>query len=300
MWFIDRPNESSPSGVWGVNVSGGEPQFVADRVGVYSPDQSLVAYPEGGQTYVERLALPRGGASRSGVEGGGERWRIVNAAGRAVSFSPDSRSILWQAASSSENFDRRMVEVWIANLDGSESRVVARLIGGGVSGWFPDGQRLLVSGRESLSDDPYLAALNLADGSLTVVARGPRLRGGTLSPEGGWIAYQITFSGDPAQDGLWVARTDGSEARRLEVFGAYRWRSEGKLLLIPLDANAGAAGHRLLEVDAASGAARALTDPAVTPFRVAGGDWSVSPDGRRVVFVSAGDHNLWVIDLPPP
>lgn len=284
MWFIDRPNESSPSGVWGVNVSGGGPQFITDRVGVYSPDQSLVAYPEGGQTYVEQI--------------GGERWRIVNAAGRAVSFSPDSRSILWQAASSSENFDRRVVEVWMANLDGSKSRVVARLIGGGVSGWFPDGQRLLVSGRETLSDDPFLAALNLADGSLTVVARGPRLRGGTLSPEGGWVAYQITFSGDPAQDGLWVARTDGSGARRLEVFGAYRWRSEGKLLLIPLDANAGAAGFRLLEVDAASGAARALTDPAVTPFRVAGGDWSVSPDGSRVVFVSAGDHNLWVIDLP--
>jgi Tol biopolymer transport system component len=221
---------------------------------------------------------------------------VSNAAGRAVSFSPDSRSILWQAASSSANFDRRVVEVWIANVDGSEARVVARLIGGGVSGWFPDGQRLLVSGRESLADDPYLAALNIADGSVTIIARGPRLRGGTLSPDGGRVVYQITFSGDPAQDGLWVARTDGSEARRVEVFGAYRWRSEEKLLMIPLDANA--ASHRLLEVDAASGAARAVSDPAVTPFRVAGGDWSVSPDGNRVVFVSAGDHNLWVIDLP--
>jgi Tol biopolymer transport system component len=283
VWFIDRPDANSPSGIWGVNVSGGEPQFVAERVGVYSPDWSLVAYPEGGRTYVERV--------------GGERWAISDAAGRAVSFSPDGRLILWQAASASANFDRRVVEVWIANVDGSESRAVARLIGGGVSGWFPDGQRLLVSGRESLSDDLNLAALNLADGSLTVIAHGARLRGGTLSPGGGWVAYQITFSGDPAQDGLWVARTDGSEARRLEVFGAYRWRSEGKLLMIPLEA--GAASHRLLEVDAASGAARALTDSAITPFRVAGGDWSVSPDGKRVVFVSAEDHNLWVIDLPP-
>ena len=292
VWFIDRPGESSLSGIWGVSASGGEPQFITDRVGVSSPDGSLVAYPEGGQTFVERLAL-------SEVEGGGERWVIVNAAGRAISFSPDSRSILWQAASSSENFDRRSVEVWMANVDGSESRVAARLIGGGVSGWFHDGQRLLVSGRESLSDDPFLAALNLADGSLTIIARGARLRGGTLSPEGGWVAYQITFSGDPAQDGLWVARTDGGEARRLEVFGAYRWRSEGKLLVIPLDTNAGAASHRLLEIDVASGAVRALTDPALTPFRVAGGDWSPSPDGNQVVFVSADDHNLWMIDLPP-
>jgi Tol biopolymer transport system component len=45
---------------------------------------------------------------------------------------------------------------------------------------------------------------------------------------------------------------------------------------------------------------RALTDPALTPFRVAGGDWSPSPDGNRVVFVSADDHNLWVMDVPLP
>jgi Tol biopolymer transport system component len=296
---MDRPDAPGPRGIWGVNVSGGEPQFVTDRVGVPSPDWTLVAYPEGGQTFVERLALPRGGASRSEVEGGGERWVIANAAGRAVSFSQDGRLILWQAASSSENFDRRVVEVWVANVDGSESRVAARLIGGGVSGWFPGGERVLVSGRASLSDDPFLAAFNLSDGSLTVVARGARLRGGTLSPDGGWVACQITFSGDAAQDGLWVARTDGGEARRLEVFGAYRWRSEGKLWVIPLEALTSAASHRLLEVEAASGAVRALTNPAITPFRVAGGDWSPSPDGRRVVFVSADDHNLWVIDLPP-
>jgi Tol biopolymer transport system component len=70
------------------------------------------------------------------------------------------------------------------------------------------------------------------------------------------------------------------------------------LLVIPLNANA--ASHRLLEIDVASGAVRALTDPALMPFRVAGGDWSPSPDGNQVVFVSADDHNLWVMDVPLP
>jgi dipeptidyl aminopeptidase/acylaminoacyl peptidase len=101
----------------------------------------------------------------------------------------------------------------------------------------------------------------------------------------------------PGQDG--TAQADGSGARRLPVFGAYRWRSEGKLLVIPLESAEGSASHRLLEVDVASGEARALTDPALTPFRVAGGDWAPSPDGNRIVFVSDADHNLWVIDLPP-
>jgi len=280
VWFIDRPGEGSPSGIWAVSLAGGPPRLVTERVGLFSPDMKLAAYPERGQTYIERL--------------GGERW-IAPSGGRAISFSPDSQKILWQAASSSENFDRRVVEVWIANVDGSDPQPVARLIGGGVSGWFPDGQRLLVNGRESAASDSFLAALHLADGSLTEIARGPRLRGGALSPAGGWAAHQITFSGAAGLDGLWLARTDGSGARRLEVFGAYRWRSEGRLLVIPLEADG--ASHRLLEVDAESGAVRALTDPAVTPFRVAVGDWAPSPDGRHVVFVSADDRNLWVIDL---
>ena len=282
VWFIDKPGEDSPSGIWAVNLVGGPPRLVTERVGLFSPDLKLAAYPERGQTYIERL--------------GGERWTAPSG-GRAISFSPDSQKILWQAASSSENLDRRVVEVWMANVDGGDPQPVARLIGGGVSGWFPDGQRLLVSGRESAASDSFLAALNLADGSLTEIARGPRLRGGALSPAGGRAAYQITFSGDPALDGLWLARTDGNGARRLEIFGAYRWRSEEKLLVIPLEADG--ASHWLLEVDAETGAVRALIDPAVTPFRVAVGDWAPSPDGRHIVFVSADDHNLWVMNLPP-
>jgi hypothetical protein len=31
---------------------------------------------------------------------------------------------------------------------------------------------------------------------------------------------------------------------------------------------------------------------------IAGGDWALSPDGTRLVFVSALDHNLWVLELP--
>jgi hypothetical protein len=32
--------------------------------------------------------------------------------------------------------------------------------------------------------------------------------------------------------------------------------------------------------------------------KVANGDWSISPDGGRVVFISALDRNIWVLDLP--
>ncbi len=279
--FIDRPSSTEPSGIWEVGLAGGEPQFVTDRLGFASPDGSLIAYPEGGQTYIEEAA-------------GGERWAAPSS-GRAISFSPDGALIAWQVASSTVNFDRRLVEVWVANVDGSQPHMVAELTGGGLSGWFPDGRRVLVSGRDLEAQEGFLAELNLADGGLREIVRGERLRGGSLSPEGGWIAYQISFSRDPEQDGLWVVRTDGTDARQLDIFGSYRWRLEGRLVMIPLEP--GAPSHRVLEIDAATGEARPLTDPAVTPFRIAGGDWSLSPDGNRIAFVSAEDRNIWVIEL---
>lgn len=284
VWFIDRPSETQPAGIWGVSIFGGEPRLVTERLGIYSADRTLVAYPENGQTIIERLA-------------DGVRWIAPNA-GRAVSFSPDSARLAWQVApeSADGNFDQRVVEVWVANVDGADAHQVARLTGGGLSGWFPDGARLLISEREATTDESTLAALTLADGTLTPIARGPRLRGGTLSPDGAWVAYQIQFSGDAARDGLWVTRTDGSESRRLEIFGAYRWRDANHLLIVPLEL--GVSGQRLVEVEVASGAIRPLTDVALTPIHIEGGDWALSPDGARVVYVSADDHNLWVVELP--
>jgi Tol biopolymer transport system component len=40
-----------------------------------------------------------------------------------------------------------------------------------------------------------------------------------------------------------------------------------------------------------------LTDPAVTPFKIANGDWAVSPDGRYVAFVENQDRNIWVLEV---
>jgi hypothetical protein len=289
VWYLDRPNAASPGGLWGVSVDGGAPQFITDRLGLYSPDRALMAYPEGGQTIIERLAT-------------GERW-VAPSAGRAISFSPDGQSIAWSIASSTVNFDRRMVEVWLARVDGSEARVVARLQGGGFSGWLPDSQHLLISGRDEeqaaagSADVQYIGVLSLADGTVQKIVSSKSLRGTSLSPEGGWLLYTIAFSGDPAVDGQWVVALIGGEPRRLDLYGAVRWRSEGKLLMIPVEWGSDA-GLRVVEIDAATGAVRPLTDPAQTPLPIGGGDWALSPDGQRIAFVSADDRNIWVLDLP--
>jgi len=80
------------------------------------------------------------------------------------------------------------------------------------------------------------------------------------------------------------------------MFGAFQWRDGHRLLIIPFRPDA--TSHEFMEFDANTQTARRLTDPAVTPFKIANGDWVVSPDGRQVVFVASQDHNLWLLTLP--
>jgi Tol biopolymer transport system component len=52
------------------------------------------------------------------------------------------------------------------------------------------------------------------------------------------------------------------------------------------------------QFEAQTGQSRPLTDPAATQLKIANGDWSVSPDGRQIAFVSANDNNIWLLSLP--
>ena len=54
----------------------------------------------------------------------------------------------------------------------------------------------------------------------------------------------------------------------------------------------GPLGHELWELDVNTGETRRLTDPDVTPFKIANGDWAVSPDGRHVAFGEPGSQHL--------
>jgi len=286
LWFIDHPSPESPAGVWGVPLTGGDPQFISDRPGYYSRDGQYLTYPVERVTYIQNVST-------------GENWPLPIVNGRFISISPDSTHIAWQVNSSNFNLDGRTVDIWIANLDGSDPHQAVRLVGGGLSAWFPDSARLLVTTRDSAGADLQLNILNLADGSLTPLQTIKGLRGLSLSPKGSWVAYTVTFSGDPAQDGLWALSTaPNSQPIHLNTFGAFRWRSDNQLLVVPLETISGTPSHRLLQFDLPGGTITPLTDPTLTPFRIANGDWTISPDGSTFVFLSEADHNLWALPLP--
>ncbi|MFI0607933.1 MAG: TolB family protein, partial [Anaerolineae bacterium] len=144
-----------------------------------------------------------------------------------------------------------------------------------------------------------LRTLPLDGGEGREILRSERLRGIALSTDRSWLAYTVSGSTSTGINGLWIAATRAGSAppRRLDGrFGAFRWRDGRRLVIIPFET--GAASHRLLELDAESGAERALTDPAVTPLRIADGDWSLSPDGRHVAYTNAQDDAVWVMALP--
>ena len=285
--FLDRPSTEAASGFWSIGLEGGAPELFTDRLGIYSRDMQLLAYPEQGQTVVERLA-------------DGQRW-IIPSGGRAISFSPDSRFVAWTEGPPGPPFDTPQRQVWISQFDGSEARAVFAVYGGGFAGWMPDG-KILINGRLEQSEEAQtIWAFSLDSGEIFELAKGSRLRGLALSPDGGWLAYQVTFEMDAAgetsaENGLWLVNTQTGERSRLDLFGAYRWRDDHRLLIIPLDLSSTA--HRIYQVDASSKEVQPITDPGVTPFKVANGDWTVSPDGKHIAFISTGDQNIWLLTLP--
>jgi Tol biopolymer transport system component len=222
----------------------------------------------------------------------------VPSEGQPVYVSPGQKRIAWQKSDYDLPFERRTTQVWVADLDGSDSQMVADLARGGFSGWISD-DVVLLSGRESLeAKEQVIFTLSLSDGDRVELARGKQLRGGVLSPDGIWLAYFVALDEDPAQNGIWLVSTDGLERHELErdLFGAYQWRDTNRLLVIPFQPDA--VSHEIWEFDASTGQTRRLTNPDLTAFKIANGDWTVSPDGRHVAFVESRDHNIWLLTLP--
>jgi len=289
--FIDRPTPDAPLGIWGVDTTrpGATPELFSERIAFYTQDLAFLIASERGATVIERLADPQTGTESA-------RWSVPSA-GRPVSISPGRTRIAWGISDESLPVESRVTQVWVANLDGSDALPVATLPRGGLSGWISD-DVLLLSSQETLdARETAIYTLSLLDGTSVELARVERPRGTLLSPDGRWLAYYVTFGDDPAQNGLWLARTDGAQQRRLgqDLFGAYQWRDARRLLLIPFQPQA--TFHELWEFDVETGETRRLIDPDVIPFKIANGDWRVSPDGRQVAFVENQDRNIWVLAL---
>lgn len=274
------PDEAAQ--IQGIPVAGGRAQVVWKRPAAFSPDGSLALEPEGEGVRVTRLS-------------NGSSWTIANG-GRELRFAPDGTRVAWDVVSSGITHpDVREHGVWVAEVTGAKAHKVATTIGGGLVGWAAGGQALIATGRMKANGQEGIWSVGLDGSEPRLIHQVYRPRDPLLSPGGEWLAFHVALTGDPGQNGLWIVRTDGSALSKVTPFGSYRWRADGRLLLIPLTIDQ---APTLFEVDASAGRAVQLTDPARTSLPIANGDWMVSPDGRQVAFTSWADRAVWVLTLP--
>jgi Tol biopolymer transport system component len=286
--FIDKPSPNAPTGVWAVNASAtpGLPQLFSEVLGPFSRDLAYAADLVNGRTVIRHL------------EDGAEY--VINNGGRAVSFSPDATRILWTVQQEVGGFDVRRTDVYVADIDGANARLVTTRFGGGALAWLPDSQRVLIGGRANRADDlPTLAILTLADGSVRNLIPVERLRNSVLSPDGRYLIYFVGQARDPARNGTYLLdlAADNPQPQTMDFFGAYRWRDANRLLFVPLEP--GALGNALWQLDVVTMTKTQLIAPdAASPFKIANGDWDVARDGSKLIFLSARDRNIWMATLP--
>jgi hypothetical protein len=286
--FIDQPAPEAPLGIWGVDTTqdNPSPELVTSRLAVYSPDGTLIAYPDGprGVVIIERLA-------------DGQQWEVETQE-RRITFTPDSQSILWTTYDEDAPRDRREETIWLANVDGSNIRIVFSGRRTDPVAWLSNDE-LLMTRRLAGTSDRTLFTLFVDNGRQTELMTGPRMRGLALSPDKRYLVYYVTFEQNSAKNGVWLADLQNPRqlARKLPFFGTYRWRDHQRLIYVPFER--GDSGHNFFEYDLSSGQTRPLF-PSGTNLMIANNDWRVSADGGKIALVAAQGTELdgiWVLDI---
>ncbi|SMB96900.1 hypothetical protein [Deinococcus hopiensis] len=276
--FLDGPPARTSTGIYQVGAGGGTVTRRFSSVAFFSPRLLWAVRPGAGEgTTLERLA-------------DGRKFTLPTA-GADVTWNPTETALAYTRSATSGNFDRRVTRVFLAEVFAAP-RQVATLYGGGISGWVGPSTLLLSGKRTAAERDRELFTLNPATGARKVLGTALSFRGVTLSPDGARVVYSVTFD-SAIRNGLWLQSTAGGAPRRLGAFGSYRWRDANRLLLIPLNPNG--QPHVLREYDVRTNRWQTLGD---LGDQVRQGDWSVSPDGRRVAYLSARDGNVRVVNLP--
>jgi hypothetical protein len=276
--FIDKPN-ADPAAIYGIDASNpSTPQREFSQVVRLSLSEQF-AILNGTNTMLERLAT-------------GER---VSIPATSVLFSPSEKQVAWTVSGQSARFDTVQTTVFVANLSLepkfrlSNTRAVAVLYGGGLSGWLGE-QALLLNGKQKAATrDRDLMQLDLKTKNLKTFSSALNFRGLSVSPNGQNVLYYVAFDSQ-TKNGLFALNTRTGQKQKLPWFGSYRFRDASRVVFIPMQSSQ---THVLLEWDLRTGKQRKLAD---LQSKVAGDDWQLSPNGSSVVFVSGSRIN--VVDLP--
>lgn len=276
--FLDGPPARGSTGIYQVAATGGAVTRRFSSVAFFSPALKWAVRPGSGEaTTLERLS-------------DGRRFTLPTY-GANVTWTAAETRLAYARSDTSGNYDRRVTRMFVADAFGAP-RQVATLSGGSIHGWLTDTTLLLSGKATAAARDRDLFTLDTRSGARRTLRTALGFRSVTISPGGRQVAYTVAFD-SAARNGLWVQGTASGSPRELSIFGSYRWRDATRLLLIPLNAAGGP--HALRQYDVTANAWKTLGD---LGDQVRLSDWSVSPDGRLLNYLSARDGNVRVLTLP--
>ncbi len=275
------------TGTWAIPRGGGAARLLTSRYGILSPDGQFIAYPEGPIAHIARLD----GTVLASWETNG-RVYIAPQGGRVAWFDPAG-----DVAAASISLDPP-VRVAVGTIATGAAAALPPAFSAERLQWFPDGQRILISGRQGDGNNPGLWVLDTTTGEATRIASGRGLENALISPDGRQIAYTATLQDDRAADGLWLIDANGGNPRKLPFTGGFRWSPDSAALYyVPLTPNL--PSDQLWRYLLADGSTTAIVTAAQVPFQIMQDQWELAPTSDAILYRSTADGAIWVISWTP-
>lgn len=282
LYVVDgSPSQQASVFEWSVSAAAPTPTITSAPPPLASPDGTHQILYNNGQITIQRSS-------------DGASWN-VQSNGQIPAISADNSQLLWEVRSqiTIPGQPAPTVEFWVSDILGQSARIVLSQPGG--SAHWLDANRLLISTPQPQNRAITLSVLDTLGGSHFDLGTWEWLRGLDVGPGGQRLLFYLTRHADPAINGIYtIETTPGAVAQKLDWFGGWRWRDADSVYYIPFEPASSI--QSLAYYNLSDSSRRSLTDPATQPFTIANGDWSVSPDGRRIAFFNALDRTMWLIE----
>lgn len=282
--FYAKPPDGTQPGSWVMTFSNLAWNFITPGFGNFTPDLTLAALTDktAGTTVITELATNKTLAT------------LQNRASSTI-FSPDKKMIayLLRSLQQAGPEEPQRFDLWVANVDGSQARSVWTGLEASNLAWFPDSQKLLWTGRDETNKRFGLWSKSIVQSDktqpyVTTVIDSKGITAASLSGDGKWIAYWVMLQGSQFS-GVWLARSDGSQAKKLDWMGGFRWADTGDLLYVPVRPEKETTSA-LWSFQPTTSQTTRLTDPAQLPLRIALDQWQVAPGSKSIVFRNASNN----------
>jgi Tol biopolymer transport system component len=283
--FYSKAHNGSQVGSWAMTPGNPAWTFLTPGFGNFTSDLALAALTDkaAGTTTIIELAS-------------GKTMAILQNRASPTIFSPDQKMVayLLRSLQQSGPEEPQRFDLWVANQDGSQPRSIWSGLEAANLAWFPGGRRLLWTGRDTANRRFGLWVKDFAISDNTpayTIIESKGLTEAALSEDGQSVAYWVMLQGSRFS-GVWLAHSDGSQAKKLDWVGGFRWDSTGELLYVPVR-QGNETASALWSFNPATGQSIRLTDPAQTPLKIALDQWQIAPDAKSIIFRNATDNALW-------